>query len=161
MANALETIFPREASNDYRGGAVPFYGFLLVIAQHAFSAFVHYFKHDSGKVSIAGMIHFEGTPDPNEMVFAMGANAGKWELIILVLYGLVLWRYRNLIPLMFAFLIMEHVLGYGGSLMHPLGPEYFEHTPPARIAQLPKLLFGVLMLMLAVHHSRGDRDHAA
>ncbi len=161
MANALETIFPRQASNDYRGGTVPFYGFLLVIAQHAFSSFVHYFTYDSGKVSIAGMVHFEGTPDPNEMVWAMGANAGKWELIVLVLYGLVLWRYRNLIPLMFAFLIMEHVLGYGGSLMHPLGPEYFEHTPPALLVRLPILLFGVLMLFLAMHQSRGARVDAA
>ena len=41
MTPALETIFPRQANNDYRGGAVPFYGFLLLIAQHAFSACVH------------------------------------------------------------------------------------------------------------------------
>ena len=39
MANSLETIFPRQANNDYRGGTVAFYGFLLIIAQHAFSAF--------------------------------------------------------------------------------------------------------------------------
>ena len=105
MASALETIFPRQASNDYRGGPVPFYGFLLVIAQHAFSACVHYFTYDSGKVQIAGMIPFEGTPDPNALVFALGGNAGAWELIILMLYGIVLWRYRNLIPLMFALVI--------------------------------------------------------
>ena len=140
---------------------MPFYGFLLFVAQHAFSAFVHYFTHDSGKVSIAGMVHFEGTPDPNEMVWAMGANAGMWELIILMLYGLVLWRYRNLIPLMFAFAITAAVLGLGVGIMHPLGPEYFEHTPPARIAALPKLLFVVLMLFLAVRRSTRSRVDAA
>ncbi len=161
MASALEAIFPRQANNDYRGGPVPFYGFLLLVAQHAFSAFVHYFTHDSGKVSIGGMVHFEGTPDPNEMVWAMGANAGMWELIILMLYGLVLWRYRNLIPLMFAFLIAEGVLSYGVSIMHPLGPEYFEHTPPARFALLPKLLFGVLMLFFAVRRSTRSPVHAS
>ncbi len=161
MASALETIFPRQASNDYRGGPVPFYGFLLFVAQHAFSASVHYFKHDSGKVSIAGMVHFEGTPDPNEMVWAMGANAGMWELIILMLYGLVLWRYRNLIPLMFAFAITAAVLGLGVGIMHPIGPEYFEHTPPARIAALPMLLFAVLMLFLCVRQPQGARVHAS
>ena len=161
MASALEAIVPRQASNDYRGGAVPFYGFLLLVAQHAFSAFVHYFKHDSGKVSIAGMIHFEGTPDPNEMVWAMGANAGMWELIILMLYGLVLWRYRNLIPLMFAFAIATAVLGLGVGIMHPLGPEYFEHTPPAKIVALPMVLFVVLMLFLSVRRSTRSRVDAA
>ncbi len=153
MASALEAIFPRQASNDYRGGLVPFYGYLLFVAQHAFSACVHYFKHDSGKVSIAGMVHFEGTPDPNEMVWAMGANAGMWELIILMIYGLVLWRYRNLIPLMFALGIAASVLGFARGMVYPLGPEYFEHTPPAWIVAVPKLLFRVLMLFLAVRRS--------
>jgi len=92
MASALETIFPREANNDYRGSRLAFYAYFLVIAQQAFNAFVHYFTHDSGKVQIAGMVHFEGDPDPNEMVWAMGASAGLWELIILGLFIVVLWR---------------------------------------------------------------------
>ena len=153
MGNALEAIFPRQANNDYRGGAVAFYGFLLVIAQHAFSAIVHYFTYDSGKLQIAGMIPFEGTPDPDAMVFAMGGNAGSWELIILMLYGLVLWRYRNLIPLMFVVVISISLLRYGNGILHPIGPEYFEHTPPARIAHLPRLLFGIVMLFLTVRRT--------
>ena len=161
MANALETIFPRQANNDYRGGTVAFYGFLLVIATHAFSAIVHYFTYDSGKVQIAGMIPFEGTPDPDALIFAFGGNAGAWELIILMLYGLVLWRYRNLIPLMFVLVITIGLLKYGNGIMHPIGPEYFEHTPPARIAALPQLLFGVVMLLLAVRQSTRRPAHAA
>jgi hypothetical protein len=107
------------------------------------------------------MIPFEGNPDPNALLFAFGANAGMWELIVLLLFGHVLWRYRNLIPLMFVVVILEGVLSYGGSILHPIGPEYFEYTPPARIAHLPKLLFGVLMLFLAVRHSTGGRAQAA
>ncbi len=37
-ANALETIFPRQASNDYRGGAVPFCAFCLLAAVKLFSS---------------------------------------------------------------------------------------------------------------------------
>lgn len=128
-----------------------------MIAQHAFSACVHYFTYDSGKVSIAGMIPFEGTPDPNAVIFAFGANAGAWELIILMLYGIVLWRYRNLIPLMFALVIAISLLRYGNGILHPIGPEYFEHTPPAWIVALPKLLFAVLMLFLCVRQPQGAR----
>jgi hypothetical protein len=161
MASALEAIFPRQANNDYRGGTVAFYGFLLVIAQHAFSACVHYFTYDAGRVQIAGMIPFEGTPDPNAVVFAFAGQAGAWELIILMLYGLVLWRYRNLIPLMFVVVIAISILGFGNGIIHPVGPEYFEHTPPGRIAALPKLLFAVLMLFLSVRRSTRSPAHAA
>ena len=153
MTSAFETIFPRQANNDYRGGAVAFCGFLLIVATHAFSAIVHYFTYDSGKIQIAGMIPFEGDPDPDALLFAFGANAGAWELIVLMLYGLVLWRYRNLIPLMFVLGIAIGLLNYGNGLLHPVGPEYFEHTPPARYAKLPQLVFPALMLLLSVWQS--------
>ncbi len=58
-----------------------------------------------------------------------------------MLYGIVLWRYRNLIPLMLGLVITISVLQYGNGILHPVGPEYFEHTPPALIVALPKLVF--------------------
>ena len=160
MGNVLETIFPQAANNDYRGSAVAFYGFLLVIAQQAFSACVHYFTYDSGKVQIAGMIPFEGTPDPDALIFALGANAGAWELIVLTVYGVVLWRYRNLIPLMFALVLAKSLLGFGNGILHPIGPEYFEHTPPAMIVELPMLLFAVVMLFLSMRQPARRPAHA-
>lgn len=150
MIKTLETIFPREASNDYRGSRIALYGFLPVVAIQTFSACVHYFTYDSGKVQIAGMIPFDGTPDPSGLIFALGANAGAWELIILAIYGVVLWRYRNLIPLMFALAIAKSLLGFGNTCLHPIDPAYFEHTPPALIVRLPRLGFELLMLLLAV-----------
>jgi len=80
MATALEAIFPRQANNDYRGGTVALYGFLVVIATHAFSAVVHYFTYDSGKVRIAGMIPFEGTPDPDALICSTGSCCGATEI---------------------------------------------------------------------------------
>jgi len=154
MASTLEPLFPRQANNDYRGGKLPLYVYYLVIAQQAFSSVVHYFTHDSGKVRIAGMIHFEGEPDPNEMVWAIGAVAGVSELIILGLFLVVLWRYRNLIPLMFLVVVLEGILRYGVTVMHPIGPEYFVGTPPAKVALLPKLFVGAVMLVVSVRNSR-------
>ena len=160
MASTLETIFPNEANNDYRGGKLALYVYFFVIAQQAFSSIVHYFTHDSGKVQIAGMIHFEGDPDPNEMVWAMGASAGLSELIILGLFVVVLWRYRSLIPLMYVVVILEGVLKIGVTTMHPIGPEYFTGTPPAKIALYPKLLLGVVMLAITVRNSKSARAGA-
>lgn len=154
MTPVLEVILPRQANNDYRGGTVALVGFCLLIAQKVFSSTVHLLKHDSGKNSIGGMIRFEGIPDPNEALYAVGAIGGSHEMLLVLLCALVLWRYRNLVPLMFCFTIVEMSLRSLVSMMHPLGAEYFEHTPPARLAMLPLLLFASLMLFLAVRKSR-------
>lgn len=153
MNSALEIILPKQANNDYRGGTIPFYGFCLLFAQGIFSASVHLFFRDGGKNSIGGMIRFEGTPDPNEALYAISSVSGANEMLIVLLFALVLWRYRNLIPLMFVFIIAEKLLRLVVRALHPLGAEYFEHTPPAQYALLPVLIFSALMLFLAVRQS--------
>lgn len=153
MTSVLEALLPRQANNDYRGGRVPFYGFCLLFAQSIFSSTVHLLTPDSGKNSIGGMIRFEGTPDPNEAIYAIGSVSGANEMLLVLLFALVLWRYRNLIPLMFVFVIGEKLLRLLVRTLHPLGPEYFEHTPPAVLAWLPVLLFSALMLFLSIRKS--------
>ncbi len=153
MNSVLEILLPRQANNDYRGGAIAFFGFCILFAQKLFSSTVHLLKHDSGKNSIGGMIRFEGLPDPNEAIYAVGSIGGIHETLFVLLYVLVLWRYRNLIPLMFGFAIVEMLLRLVVRTLHPLGSEYFEHTPPATLALLPTLLFSALMLFLAVRRS--------
>ena len=146
-------ILPRQANNDYRGGAVPFYGFCLLTAVMLFRSTVHFLKDDSGVNSIASIMIFEGTPDPNTVIYMFSAVGGMHQMLFVMLYGLVFWRYRNLIPLMFAFMIVETLFGFVVGQMHPLTPEYFEHTPPGKLAGVPKLLFGAAMLFLAVRRA--------
>jgi len=153
MSSVVEILLPKQANNDYRGGAVPFYGFCLLFAQDIFSATVHLLFPDSGKNSIGGMIRFEGVPDPNAVVYAIGSVSGASEMLLVLLFALVLWRYRNLIPLMFVFVIGETLLRLVVQTLHPIGPEYFEHTPPAKLALFPVMLFSAVMLFLAVRQS--------
>ncbi|MEN8161876.1 MAG: hypothetical protein ABFS41_17535 [Myxococcota bacterium] len=153
MASALDVILPRQANNDYRGGPVAFYGFCGVTAVMLFRSTVHFLKDDSGVNSIASIMVFEGTPDPNHVIYMFSAIGGLHQMLFVMLYGLVLWRYRNLIPLMFAFLIVESLFGFVVGQLHPLTPEYYEHTPPGKLAALPKLAFAALMLFLAVRRS--------
>ncbi len=157
MASVLDAIFPRQANNDYRGGAVPFYGFCLLAATSLFSSTVHFLKDDSGVNSIASIIVFEGTPDPNNIIYMFSAVGGLSQMLFVMLYGLVLWRYRNLIPLMLGFLVLEVLFGFVVGLMHPLTPKYFEYTPPAKVVAVPKLLVCASLLVLAVRRSMGTR----
>ncbi|MEC7582965.1 MAG: hypothetical protein VYE77_01495 [Planctomycetota bacterium] len=153
MNSVLETILPRQANNDYRGGQVPLWGFCLLFATEIFSATVHLLTPDSGKEMIAGMIRFEGTPDPNVVVYAFGALSGANEMLLVIIFAVILWRYRNLIPFLLFILFTEQVLRLLVSTLHPIGPEYFEHTPPARLAMMPLMVFSALMLLLAVRNS--------
>jgi hypothetical protein len=153
MPQALEVLFPRQANNDYRGGAVPFYGFCLISAVMLFRSTVHFLKPDSGVNSIASIMIFDGTPDPNNIIYMFSAIGGLHQMLWVMFYGLVLVRYRNLIPLMFAFMVVEGFFGFVVSTMHPLTPEYFEHTPPGKLASLPKLLYCAGMLFASVRRS--------
>ena len=149
--NAIgKVLFPEQANNDYRGGALPFWGFCLLFAAEIFSAWVHLLLPDSGKNLIGGMIQFQGTPDPNAVIYALGATSGANEMLLVIIFGVVLWRYRNLIPFLLLLLAVEQVLRLLVSGLHPIGSEYFEHIPPAKIAMVPRLIFSSLMLLLAV-----------
>ena len=106
--------------------------------------------------SIASIIVFEGDPDPNNLIYLFSAIGGMVQLLFVIFYGLVLWRYRNLIPLMFAFLVVESCFGFVVGSLHPLDPIYFEHTPPGKLAAVPKLAFGVTMLFIAVRRARRE-----
>jgi hypothetical protein len=153
MPRVLEVILPRQANNDYRGGAVPYYGFFLISAVMLFRSTVHFLKPDSGVNSIASIMVFEGTPDPNNIIYMFSAIGGLHQMLWVMLYGLVLYRYRNLIPLMFAFLVVESFFGFVVMAMHPLTPEYFAHTPPGKLGSVPKLLYCAVMLLLVVRRS--------
>ena len=161
MPRFLDAILPRQADNDYRGGPIPFYGFCLVAATHVFSSTVHFLKPDSGVNSIASIIVFEGTPDPNHIIYMFSAVGGVTQMMWVMLFGLVLWRYRNLVPLMLAFIVLETLFGFVVGWMHPLTPEYFEYTPPAKVAAVPKLVVCGTLLFLALRRTVRSRDAGA
>ena len=164
MPSTLDVIIPRQANNDYRGGDAAFYGFCLVTALMLFRATVHFLKPDSGVNSIASIMVFEGSPDPNNIIYMFSAIGGMHQMLWVMFYGLVLSRYRNLIPLMFAFMVVEGFFGFIVGAIHPLTPEYFAHTPPGKLASVPKLMFCAVMLFVAVRRSMnpsalaGDED---
>ena len=153
MPSTLDVLLPSQANNDYKGGRVPFYVFLFWMAVSLFRSTVHFLKPDSGVNSIASIRVFEGTPDPNQIIYMFSAVGGMHQMLWVVLMGIVLWRYRNLIPLMFGFLVLEGLFGFVVSAMHPLTPEYFQYTPPGKLALWPKLIFAVAMFALVIRQS--------
>jgi len=147
--SVLETVLPKQANNDYRGGPVPFYGFCLLLLPITFRVFVHFLKADSGVNSIASIHLFPGDPDPNVVIHMFSSLWGSQQAIMLLIYLVVLYRYRNLIPLMFLLMVVEIGFRMVVGMLHPLGEEFYVRTPPGKIGNLPMGLYSLAMLYLA------------
>ena len=116
----FERILPTMANNEYRGSPLAFYGLCLFTAVFAFRSLVHFLKDDGGINSIASIITFHGTPDPDQVIHLFASLWGGQQLITLVILVTVLFRYRNLIPFMALLLVIEQLTRLASGLMHPL-----------------------------------------
>ena len=159
---ALSALLPSEANNDYRGGRLPLYAFGLLLVPLTFRSFVHLLKDDSGVNSIASIVTFAGTPDPNHVIYMYSSLWGSQQLIVLLVYAVVLLRYRNLVPLLWALFGVEVLLRFGVvGVLHPLTPEYYAHTPPGKAGNLPLLVLSGGMLFLSLRNTMKSEDGAA
>lgn len=145
----LETVLPKQADNDFGGGAIPFYGFCLLLLPITFRVFVHFFKADSGVNSIASIHLFPGDPDPNLVIHMYSSLWGSQQAIMLLVYFAVLYRYRNLIPLMFLLMMVEVGFRMIVGSLHPLTEEFYVRTPPGKLGNLPVGLYSLVMLYLS------------
>jgi hypothetical protein len=148
--SVMETLLPRQASNDYRGPKLPLYVFWLLMPVLAFRGFVHFLKDDSGVNSIATIVTFAGDPDPNRVVYMYSALWGSQQVVMLLFYGVVLLRYRNLLPLMYVLFALEVVFRMVVGTLHPLTEEFYLRTPPGKIGNLPMLALAASMLLLSL-----------
>ena len=150
---ALDVLIPHNASNDYRGGRTPLYFFYALLAMVTFRSFVHFLKDDSGVNSIASIMIFPGTPDPNTVIYMFSALWGSQQVIMWMIYLIVLTRYRNLIPLMWALMVVEILFRLTVGQIHPLIPDYYTRTPPGKLGNLPLLILSLTMVALAVRNT--------
>ena len=154
----LETLLPHQANNDYRGGRVPLYVFCLLSVVMLGRSLIHFLKDDSGVNSIATIIPFSGIPDPNQVVYMFSSLWGTQQLITVLIFAVVLLRYRNLIPLMYLVLAIEVCLRLVVGTLHPLTEDYYVRTPPGKWGNIPLLLVCGTMLFLLLRRARRQSD---
>lgn len=155
----LQKLLPPTANNDYRGSRIAFFCLCAFGVLFTGRSLIHYFKEDGGANSIASIITFPGTPDPDTVIYLIFSMWGGQQLVTVAILGVVLWRYRSLIPFMFLMIVAEQLLRIGAGLLHPLTPDYFEHRPPGGIANLPLLLIAAVMLVLSLRQAPAKEDH--
>jgi hypothetical protein len=123
-----------------------------------FSAYMHFLQPQYAANKIANIIVFESTPDPNQIIYMAFSLWGLQQTSFVIFNVIILFSYRNLIPLMyllwiFTWLMRPLVVGQ----LYPLTPEYTTGITPG-IAGLPVILSYLLIMLLM--SLRQPRDKA-
>ena len=121
-------LLPDVANNNYLGSKIAIYGLAVLLIPLTFRSLVHFLKDDSGVNSIATILTFSGSPDPNTVIYLFSSLWGGQQLLFVFLAAIVLVRYRSLIPLMFLLFIVECFFRVVSGALHGLGPEYYESS---------------------------------
>ncbi|KAB3529329.1 hypothetical protein [Alkaliphilus serpentinus] len=153
MKDILGKIFPKAASNDYKGMKIPCWIFVLLSLISFIRSCIHLFASDGGAGSIASLDLSSGMEN---IIFAFGLW-GLSQVLYAIIQLLVAFRYKNLIPLMYILLLLE-TLGrmYIGSVKTPI----YSHTPPGAIANYVILPLAIVMLIMSLNHSKNNEaDH--
>jgi len=151
----IEKVLPSEANNNYQGHKIALYGLILMTGLMTWRSCIHLFFAEYGMHSIAHFIVFEGVPDPNLVNYLFFSLWGLQQLLFCLINSIILFRYRNLIPLMFVLWLLEWFLRplLVGKL-HPLGEQYFTGTTPGIIGTPYVVIFLIVMLILSLTPSK-------
>jgi len=131
----MKSLLPIQADNNYPFHKSVTYIFGFLTAVTLIRSLIHLLAPDGGANSIASIIVFPGTPDPNAVIYFVFFLWGLSQLLMGIFYVIVLIRYRNLIPLMLLFLFSEYTLRLIiGRVLKPLADNYFIGTAPEKSA---------------------------
>jgi hypothetical protein len=146
--SSMKSILPIHADNTYPFHKSVTYIFGFLTAATLIRSLIHLLAPDGGANSIASIIVFPGTPDPNAVIYFVFSLWGLSQLLMGIFYVIVLIRYRNLIPLMFLFLFVEYTLRLViGRILKPLADNYFIGTAPGEIGNYILIPLTVILLI--------------
>jgi hypothetical protein len=149
----LERLFPQNKTDTYRGNPIAEWVFVLLTIVTIARSLVHMFSSDSGAQSIATIPLDRFTANGADAVILIFALWGLSQLLIGIVYGIVLWRYRALIPLMYLLMIFEYGMRI---VLGTIKPIETTGTAPGAIGNYIIIPLAIIMLVLSLRNS--DRE---
>ena len=141
----LDRLFPQRLDNSYRGYKIALVIFGLVIAVRALQSVLIIVNGNSVAQSADG-IPLETYPAAAaQTIVAIFAISSLNRLIISLICGVVLVRYRSAVPLMFVVLALSYL---GGQIILRFVPIVTAGTPPGPIMNI--VMFGLVIVGLAL-----------
>ena len=142
------SILPKQADNQFQGYKIAVWIFLLITIFTIVRSCIHIFAPDGGAGSIAG-IDVSGAGGSN--IVSMFAFWGLSQLLMGVVYLVVFFRYKNLIPFMYVLILAEYIGRIAIGFIKPLE---VSHTPPGAIGDYILVPLAIIMLVLSSKKSK-------
>ena len=150
------SLLPRRADNEYRGRKVALWIFGLVVFAKLAMGLNATFNGRSVASTADGIPLDTYTPAGAQAFVSVFALLGVAHVVLGLLCVLVLVRYRALVPMMFAFLLLEHL---GKRLVVRMLPIERIGAPPASVINLALFTLMVVGLALSLWGAAGrDSD---
>ena len=144
-------VLPEEINNNYEGRRIALYLFYLFTIMTIARSLVHIFAPDGGAHSIATIPLSSYPAEATDVVIHIFAEWGLTQLLFGILYVVVLWKYKSLIPLMYVFILTEYTSRLFLSFYKPI---ILEGTAPGGIGNYILIPLALLMLVLSLQKSR-------
>ena len=146
----LERLFPKDKTNTYRGNPIAKWVFVLLTIVTIARSLVHMLSSDGGAQSIANIPLNSFTASGADAIILIFALWGLSQLLIGIIYGIVLWRYQALIPLMYLLMIFEYGMRI---VLGEIKPIETTGTAPGGIGNYIIILLATIMLVLSLRSS--------
>jgi hypothetical protein len=146
----LEHLFPQNKTNTYRGNPIAKWVFIMLTIVTIARSLVHMFSSDGGAQSIATIPLDSFSINGADAVITIFALWGLSQLLIGILYGIVLWRYQALIPLMYLLMIFEYGMRI---VLGAIKPIETTGTAPGSIFSAIMVPLTIFMLVLSLRNS--------
>ena len=105
----FNSLLPRSLNNEYRGSRSALWLFGLVVAMKSAQILAIILSGHTTASGADGIPLDSFTPAAAQTVVAVFAQGSLWRLFFCLLGGLVLFRYRNAVPLMYALLGLNYL----------------------------------------------------
>ena len=149
----LDKLLPEQVTR-YSGHPLAKWVFVALTVITIGRSLVHMFAADGGAQSIATIPLDAYSTAAADTVIFLFALWGLSQLIIGLLYGVVLWRYQGLIPLMYLLMIFEYAMRI---VLGNLKPIVTTTTAPGAIGDYILVPLALVMLILSLR--TGPQSH--
>lgn len=144
-------LFPQTIDNSYKGNKIPLYFFYLLTTVTIGRSLVHMSAPDGGAQSIATIPLNSYSAEAVDVIIHIFAEWGLTQLLFGILYAIVLWKYKSLIPLMYLFILTEYT---GRLFLTFYKPIILEGTAPGGVGNYILIPVALLMLVLSLQKNK-------
>ena len=152
MSAIANKIFPKSVTNNFAGHKLALYVFGFVVIFTIVRSFIHILAPDGGAQSIAGIPLTTFSTEAQSAVIFMFAVWGLSQMLMGIVYAIVLWKYKSLIPLMYIMIFLEYLLRI---VIGHFKPVETLHTAPGEIGNYILIPLAVVMCYLATRDRPG------